>query len=326
MQRQAPRRDGIFDDERVLLLARAMTNAFERLFSRLYALARSRSRGDDAAALRLFVDGLPSIREWTRETVASEARHAKRTQPRVDVSYRYALMRYVRELYSEEPADVEVEFTPPPFEAFVWHFYRIAARKPHVVSGAFLTTDERATQRFVRAAIRDTFDRLLRSALRVRKLAGSRPEPEPAVPAVSAPAPAASTFDERVREAMARRRAKALSESAVDVDADGDDVCSAESDEDDRRNGDADAEESADDAVDAPPPPAAVAATERRRRAVVPTRSRARDLEALGRSRRSRAAVAAAEAKTPSPSSPPEDGGGDVVLDGISPNETAGAE
>lgn len=162
------RKDGIFDDERVLTLARAMVNGTDRLFSKLYAIAAESKRvkfdGDDV--LKIFVNGLPSIQEWTQETIIRESKSLSRMHPRVEIAYRYALMKYVQELYSTE---AEVEFTAPPFETFVWQFYKIASRKKHIKCGAFLSSNEKVSQQFVRNVIRDTFDRLLQKTLRIRQ-------------------------------------------------------------------------------------------------------------------------------------------------------------
>jgi len=332
------RRDGIFDDERVLVLSRAMEDAGDRLFARFYSLAGSRV-SDEHTALKLFVDGLASIRDWTQQTLANETRRAKRAHPRADVAYRYAIMRYVQELYSHEP-DSEVQFTPPAFEAFVWHYFRIAARKRHIVSGAFLRANERTTQRFARATIRDTFDRLLRSSLRVRKIAATA-NAAPAVPSPRPPSPGSNprpapppsqlpsaAFDQRVREAMKRRQ----NANANDNDDDNDDgsVISGSSSSSPIGDGADDATDEAaetgNDPVTATSPPVAsppIVAKKRvdmpSGRPALPTRSRARNLEALGRSRRSRRAETpppAADMKSPddvvleSPVS--GDGGADV--------------
>lgn len=321
MQVQIPtRRDGIFDDERVLTLARAMASAADRLFSQLYALARERA-STDVDALRLFANGLPSIREWTQEAVVREARRVCRMHPRANDAYRYALMRYVQELYSTAG---EIEVTLPMFDNFVWHFYRIAARKNHIKAGAFLVADERASQRFVRNTIRDTFDRLLRTALHVRDTGQQQQQPSSVdLDAVASQAPrsrsahsgrskrsghARRAFDDRVRDAMCRRDVACIPEPNPVTDPVDDPVGDDARSEEQHDGSQCPNTSGADGEATQESPRRFVGSNNAVRRWGLPTRSRARDLEALGRSRR------AAATAIPPPTAT-QDNSGSVVLD-----------
>ena len=117
---------GIFSDERILQLLFIMRTLSDNCFSKLHEVSNEGRPGSTEYMSR-FRKGLESIEYWKSDVKGEETRLAVQQYPELGTLYKYAIVRYLKELYKNERTE-RIPVSIPPLHDFI-HSYYIALSK-----------------------------------------------------------------------------------------------------------------------------------------------------------------------------------------------------
>ena len=127
---------GIFEDEKILQLLFIMEKLSDECMGKLHDVI-SESNPSAAEYKRMFVRGMDSISSWSHQVKDNEATNAIRQYPELTILYKYALVRYVKELCRSQPAK-QIQLSTPPLREFIYEFYIALGKSSYIRNCMFL--------------------------------------------------------------------------------------------------------------------------------------------------------------------------------------------
>jgi len=119
---------GVFRDERVLQLLHVLTNLADSAFAKLREIA-SEGVTDSRERATRFCKGLDALVNWKTPVRVSIAQSAIDEYPDLPILYKYAIIRYIKEIFKHEKSK-QIPLTIPPFHDFLHSYYSALASNP----------------------------------------------------------------------------------------------------------------------------------------------------------------------------------------------------
>lgn len=127
---------GIFVDERIHRLLFALQTLSDNCFSKLHEVANE-NNPSSTEYTRRFKKGLECIEHWNSETKMRETNYAMEQFPELVALYKYAIVRYLKELYKNEKAE-RIPVSIPPLPDFIHAYYVTLSKTNYMKKMEFL--------------------------------------------------------------------------------------------------------------------------------------------------------------------------------------------
>jgi hypothetical protein len=127
---------GIFSDEKVLQLLYCLQQLSENCFGKLHEVASEGQPSTNEYANR-FRRGLESIETWRNEIKTVETNQAIQQYPELGSLYKYAIVKYLKEIYKNERME-RIPVTVPSLQEFIHAYYISLSRTSYMRRLEFL--------------------------------------------------------------------------------------------------------------------------------------------------------------------------------------------
>jgi hypothetical protein len=127
---------GIFSDERVLQVLHILQTLSDNCFSKLHEVANEGQPSSGEYAIR-FRKGLDSIEFWKQNIKNEETKQAIEKYKELPILYKYAIVRYLQELFKHDNRRV-IPVSAPPLQDFIHSYYLKLAKSSYMQKLEFL--------------------------------------------------------------------------------------------------------------------------------------------------------------------------------------------
>ena len=127
---------GIFSDERVLQILHILQTLSDNCFSKLHEVANEGQPNTEEYAFR-FRKGLNSIELWKQNIKNEITKQAIEAYKELPILYKYAIVRYLQELYKHDDRKV-IPVNIPPLQDFIHSYYLKLAKSKYMQNLEFL--------------------------------------------------------------------------------------------------------------------------------------------------------------------------------------------
>jgi hypothetical protein len=127
---------GIFSDERMLQVLHIMQNLSDNCFSKLHEVVNEGRPSTSDYAIR-FRKGLDSIEFWKQNIKNEETKQAVAKYKELPILYKYAIVRYLKELFKHDERQV-IPVNVPPLQEFIHSYYSKLAKTNYMQKLEFL--------------------------------------------------------------------------------------------------------------------------------------------------------------------------------------------
>ena len=127
---------GIFSDERMLQVLHIMQNLSDNCFSKLHEVVNEGRPSTSEYAIR-FRKGLDSIEFWKQNIKNEETKQAVAKYKELPILYKYAIVRYLKELFKHDERQV-IPVNVPPLQEFIHSYYSKLAKTNYMQKLEFL--------------------------------------------------------------------------------------------------------------------------------------------------------------------------------------------
>ena len=127
---------GIFSDERILQILHIMQTLSDNCFSKLHEVANEGRPSTTEYAIR-FRKGLDSIEFWKQNIKNEETKQAVLRYKELPILYKYAIVRYLKELFKHDERQV-IPVNIPPLQDFIHSYYSKLAKTSYMQKLEFL--------------------------------------------------------------------------------------------------------------------------------------------------------------------------------------------